>query len=244
MIKICVISPHPDDAIFSIGGYLKALKKTKNELFILDVFNVQTYSIITKKSELAVSHIMQEERAAMEALQARWVTCNLEEAGLRGFNRLRDILGWTRERLVVAHEALIIREKVKVEIEATLNTLEPEIILIPLGAGGHIDHILVRECFLEIFFENKIHHQSKFYFYEELPYSINDCWLKNVLCELEKNLGKLTPLECDISETIQDKRFLMSHYKSQIKEKDIEKILNHSNRSDSNMKIERLWKLE
>ena len=119
-----------------------------------------------------------------------------------------------------------------------IEELQPTWVGVPLGCGGHIDHILVRNAVLETLGSYK---NMKIFIYEELPYATNSRWVRrakeNSIFLNHQTKEKLL----DISEYVEDKRALLRIYKSQLEEKGCQDIINHAMKITEKGAAERIW---
>lgn len=228
--KILIVSPHPDDAVFSLGGFM--LKEIKKNIVVWDIFSEQEYSICPGKDSNR-EEILVEEHQVMDLLKRKVIMAGLPEAGVRGSSRLSDIL----------NQSLSDKEKpmtvlVKQKFTEIMKMLQPETIYLPLGCGKHIDHVIVREAVIEClrYYTKDIN----VFMYEEFPYALNRQWVEDALKDCE--LYKLEYCGIDVTGMENKKAEIMQIYKSQIRKREIRNIIGHACNIESGKMIERVWK--
>ncbi len=228
--KVLIVSPHPDDACFSLGGFI--LKNHEADITVWDVFSEQEYSVAGSNETDAKEQIKREEEAAMQALDVSLVMDDMPEAGLRGYARLSDILNFS----FADFKEKQLGEKVYDRFDYLAEKINPDIIFIPLGCGAHVDHLITREVVLDWW-----HRQRKnvrLFLYEELPYGLNKAWMNQAL---ESYPCKLKESFIEIDDFTHRKAEIMSLYKSQIKDREIRAVITHSGSIIQGHNIERIW---
>lgn len=228
--KVLIVSPHPDDACFSLGGYI--LKNHGADITVWDVFSQQEYSVADNNKTDAKEQIKREEEAVMSALDISLVMEGLPEAGLRGYARLSDILNFS----FADFKEKQLGEKVYDRFDYLADKINPDIIFIPLGCGAHVDHLIAREVILD--WRHKHQNSVRLFLYEELPYGLNTDWMKKALdsctCKLKESFIEIDGLTDRKAE-------IMSLYKSQIKDREIRAVITHSGSLIQGHNIERIW---
>lgn len=230
-MKVLIISPHPDDAAFSLGGYL--LKNKQDCIAVWDIFSDQEYSI-SFDMDKGKSVILMEEKQVMDILKCEVIMSGMPEAGMRGYQKLSDILG--RE---ISHSEESIIEKVKEEFSKVMDKVQAETIFFPLGCGGHIDHLIVQEAVMRYLGADKQIRSA--FLYEEFPYSLNKEWIRKALERLNSCI--LEEVYLDVTGMEKKKAEIMKIYKSQIREREIRKIISHACSFEESKMIERVWRI-
>lgn len=239
---IVILSPHPDDACFSLGGSI--LKHKDDDITVWNIFSRQEFSILKEDSNNALERIKAEELEVCHNLQVSVVFEDYPEAGLRGFQRLSEIIGapWpiknNRVQEQQTYNSLISK------IESFLINKNHIYLGLPLGSGAHIDHLMCREAALHVLNNSLKAIDCNVFFYEDLPYSINQSWLDSAIGTLKIRGYKLKPMLLDISNYVAKKEYIMSLYKSQIKQRDIKKMLSYAKEIEPSKYCERIWILE
>lgn len=83
-----IISPHCDDACFSLGG---TLLKSK-EILIWNIFSYQKYSLEKKGLHSSDLQILQEEYAFLQRINAIGIFEGLKDAFDRGESKLSNVM--------------------------------------------------------------------------------------------------------------------------------------------------------
>lgn len=234
--KILIISPHPDDVCFALGGEISKLRGLP--IYIWELFNVQDYTILQEDTDSAKRRIIAEEIDFLNRTWAVGIFENLPEASLRGYNGLKNILFHDINKISIDSQDNEIYNLIKKRMVEIIEELQPTWVGVPLGCGGHIDHILVRNAVLETLGSYK---NMKIFIYEELPYATNSRWVRrakeNSIFLNHQTKEKLL----DISEYVEDKRALLRIYKSQLEEKGCQDITNHAMKITEKGAAERIW---
>lgn len=214
-----IISPHLDDAILSLGGFLTLMQKQNCK--VITIFNT-AWSIDTNLKEWRdiTRKNLAEEREVMEQLKCDFEFLDFPEALLRGYARWNDALDMEKEYEVFRS----ITECLSPEIKKYDN------IFFPRGIGNHVDHLLIKKLS-----DNASAYKDNIFFYEDLPYSCYE--------ELEDFEDSMEIL-IDISRVYENKVELLEIYKSQLRIEQIEMVKKHSLRLGKGRKYcERIWKL-
>lgn len=169
MKKILVLSPHLDDAAFSLGPYLAETSK-KNKITVATVFTKTVkdlsdfamacqldkglscdvdYMNIRRKEDVEWS-----ERIGVEIIHGL-----LPEAPHRGYNSAKELFG-------LITESLDFKYALKDWFFDLLQKTEPDVIFCPLGVGNHVDHVLVRQMVLDQGLNRIL-----LFLYKDLPYA-------------------------------------------------------------------------
>jgi LmbE family N-acetylglucosaminyl deacetylase len=151
-MKICIISPHLDDAILSCGIMMQRAVAKGDALFVYNIFT-KGHNSENRKNE---------EHAAMAYFGAKVFFADELDAPDRDARYQSDIaLFWGDLKDVpesfISHLASRLRH--------FITEHEIERVYLPLGAGGHIDHRLCFEAAKEL-----RDMTAEFYFYEDRPY--------------------------------------------------------------------------
>ncbi|MFJ8228476.1 PIG-L family deacetylase [Streptomyces sp. NPDC094448] len=135
-----LLSPHPDDIAWSLGGTVARLRETGTELVCLTFFNRTRYAPGSPAhgDSDAVTRVRRAEEDRWGALTGvRLERCELADASLRGYDDDTE-MGAEPEPEVVAEAAA--------RLSSALLRLRPDAVLAPLAVGGHIDHSAVRRA--------------------------------------------------------------------------------------------------
>ncbi len=216
---ITIISPHQDDAALSLGNFITRRKVAP--IIIVNCYTVSEYSpfhqglnrsgVIKKRNE--------EDKAFRNYKQGASIRLiNLDESD--GPIRLK-----TRDMDVLLTERILSDKDIE-----HLSSLRREMaghlkgmLLLPLGIGGHIDHILACLAGLSL-----IKEYTSFAFYLDVPY-----WLRVSLDKVQQRARYIESFagislipHIDTLPEAWDKRLLSKIYSSQITEKDVSQIVN------------------
>ena len=153
---VVVVSPHRDDAAFSCAIALRHLAG-RCRITIANFFTVSAYAPFAHAGNSAVSQLrLREDQAFADAASAGLRDLHLVDAPERLSISFSEIAN-TR--------ALDHRDVEPMEqISAHLKMLKPELVLVPLALGDHIDHRIAQAAAVTSGFESLA-------FYEDLPYA-------------------------------------------------------------------------
>lgn len=154
MKKIALLSPHLDDAVFSVGGLMAALADEGHELHLVTCFtrsvpNPTGFALACQldkglSAEIDYMQIRREEDArACELLRAQPHWLDLPEAPHRGYHSAAALFG----DLVAADTVLLELQK---QLGDAVAQLKPDLILSPEGIGNHVDHRQVRQAVAQL----------------------------------------------------------------------------------------------
>ncbi|MGA9526303.1 MAG: PIG-L family deacetylase [Myxococcaceae bacterium] len=149
-MSVLYVSPHFDDVVFSCAGELLKKVAAGEHIVVCTVFSEGTGS----KTRVA------EDAAAMEVLGA--------EAVHLGFEDAPDREGFTPSFQTLVLDAQVRSELVRQvasAIGAVVNRRQPGEVWLPLGVGGHVDHLTVFEA------ARGMRTDARICFYEERPYA-------------------------------------------------------------------------
>lgn len=154
MTHVVAISPHLDDAAFSVGGLLAAHARAGDRVTIVTCFtgNVAQPTGFALACQLdkglspEVNYMAlrrQEDLAACAVIGAQAVHLPLLEAPHRGYASAPELFAERREDDVVL-------DPLRAQLADTIAALAPDVLLGPLAVGNHVDHWLVRDALAEI----------------------------------------------------------------------------------------------
>jgi LmbE family N-acetylglucosaminyl deacetylase len=215
-MKIVVLSPHRDDAAFSLSLAIGSWLRAGHTVEVISCFTISDYAPLHSvplqpQDRTAVVSVLR--RHEDETWQQHFATglvmvdLNLNDAPLR--------LSCTPENVCttpvkLADEALRC-------IQKALRSLAPDALVIPLGLGAHVDHLTVRQAAISSFSMT-----DNCAFYEDLPYAARP----GAAEEIESIAHSIDPFlkpaftdePCDIEVAIDRKYQLALCYPSQINE--------------------------
>lgn len=237
--SILIVSPHCDDACFSLGASIQKMREYK--IIIWDIFSIKKYSRLkTDVNEVTNTCIKEEKRFAQET-GALVVFEDLPEALLREYKKLSDVFYTDYKKLYknVAEKKLL--EELVRRMDCQMSKFQPDAILLPMGCGAHVDHILARE--MGLIWSEREKKLTNIYFYEEIPYICNSIWREQCYEEYFERKMDIIPIEIDISGYLEEKEKLMRIYDSQIKKSDINKCIKVAFQVNKEKPIERIWRM-
>ncbi|GAA3301805.1 MULTISPECIES: PIG-L deacetylase family protein [Dactylosporangium] len=136
-MNVLLLSPHPDDIAWSIGGTVARLAGTGTALSALTLFGRTTYAPASPAhGTTAAGGVRALEDAAWSSLTGvRLYRADLPDASLRGYDDDTE-MGARAEPAIVAQAA----ERLAGALRAT----RPDLLLVPLAIRGHVDHVAAR----------------------------------------------------------------------------------------------------
>jgi LmbE family N-acetylglucosaminyl deacetylase len=232
MRGLTVLSPHRDDAVFSLYFALRKWRREGVRLTVLNFFTRSNYAPgVSEKQTDAVSLIRKtEDRNVLSRIDKGIDVrdCGLLDAPLR--------LG-IEFAAVCNPETRALAKSVEPEIAAYIRTRAfSDLIIAPLGLGGHVDHLAVNEAAIASTARN-----HKPAFYEDLPYATwtSSDMLRQRIHEIETKLGaRLRPVIIRQRYAIPQKQGAAARYRSQITRQEAASIARFSLRYGGG---ERLW---
>ena len=149
-MKIALLSPHLDDAVFSVGGLMAALADEGHELHVVTCFtrsvpNPTGFALacqLDKGLSPEVDYMQlrrEEDTHACELLSAQPHWLDLPEAPHRGYHSAAALFGDLAKEDDIQLE---LQERVSDAVKA----INPDLILSPEGIGNHVDHRQVRQA--------------------------------------------------------------------------------------------------
>jgi len=242
-----IISPHFDDACYSIGGTL-IRDKYFDEKIILTIFTKSRYTAYNiNLDEDIISQLREQEDIDFcKAIGAVQICLDYPDASSRNDEIFCN--KHINECIVPYIEIIDSISRVLYEIIHFLaNNRDLKTIFVPLAVGNHIDHIIAYYSFIRLIKENKLSKMIKYViFYEDLPYASNydlnglDFIIRERMDLLRRNVESLI---IDISDMIDKKLKLMRLYKTQTTDEILNEIYYHAKRlaMSEGQFMERLW---
>lgn len=208
MHSVWVLSPHLDDAVFSLGCWLRRWTELDLSISVLNFYTVSSYAPWVSSPAAIAARRRYEDRQALRAVSPQIAVTNLDllDAPLR--------LG-SAVSAVMQQDVAAVRQVDVDHLQAHLRPIRsPSLVVAPLGLGGHIDHLTVREAARRSLPEHLLA------FYEDLPYA---AWAS--LDEVEAQIGavnqaSLQRVTLHGSSTRFEKRRWVACYRSQLKRED------------------------
>jgi len=230
-----VLSPHIDDAAFSLSGFLAGWRFRR--MIVLNVFTVSNYlgeARTGPPEEVTRIRIEEDNRCARElGLCAERIYLGRLDAPLRlsvnhdltchmtpgpdDASEIATILGETRR--LVGDKGLV---------------------LVPMGLGGHVDHLVVAEAGMR-----RLRSGHPTGFYEELPYASSYSMAEIVahIRELELRAGEvLNPCIALAEDLAEIARVACDSFASQVEVDTIDCLMGHATRLGVHgVPAERIW---
>lgn len=229
---VTVLSPHQDDACFSLGISLMRWIRW-HRILIINCFTVSDYVVTSVRGS-------REGVSRRRASEDDVFVCTLGPCATSidlGFVDAPLRLGCPAEQTCLERTLTSAdRTDIQALAHALLGSLEPGLVLLPLGLGSHIDHRIAKLAGLQAVIRT---HQIGFY--EDLPYAVwcTDEKIRLMVASLQILVQEsLLPLVCSIPEGTERKRQLMLSYPSQLEADFLEHVLS---RADDLGGGERLW---
>jgi LmbE family N-acetylglucosaminyl deacetylase len=149
-MKIALLSPHLDDAVFSVGGLMAALADEGHALHVVTCFtrsvpNPTGFALACQldkglSAEVDYMQLRREEdvhACARLNAEPRWL--DLPEAPHRGYHSAAALFGdFAKEDTVQA--------ELQERLAQAVAKIKPDLILSPEGIGDHVDHRQVRQA--------------------------------------------------------------------------------------------------
>jgi LmbE family N-acetylglucosaminyl deacetylase len=247
-LKILILSPHRDDAAFSLSIAITAWLRSRHTVTILNVFTRSRYApysdaaFVHENDELSYVSAM---RLREDELFLRRIKETLPK-GLKNNLHMHDLhLKDAPIRLRIPLEELSDTrvnptdpaiEKIRKALTRQSEAGAMEALILPAALGNHIDHLTVREAAMS--FTMGIPAA----FYEDLPYATTHPSAATDLESLRESAAErndpLTPVLYQIESAVERKRKLILGYASQINADAGSLISNFATRYNGG---ERLW---
>ncbi len=232
MPRLTILSPHRDDAAFSLFVCLANWSLSSSvELRILNFFTESAYApYALGGNAISVSAIRKREdlRALSSISRSIKITDrDLLDAPLR--------LEIPPSLVCKAKTRTLISEELLEQLKTAFSKIHRDLAIAPLGLGDHVDHIAVRRAAVRAIVP------AHLAFYEDLPYATwtpEDILREHVLEVEEASRTKLKPVIVRDRRLVRLKRRIVAQYRSQISLGDASAIANWSKRYRSG---ERIW---
>lgn len=233
MLSVTILSPHRDDAVFSLYLALSQWVKLPVRVKVINFFTISSYAPgVPSPLSSTISYLRErEDRRALSLIHPKIEieSFRLLDAPLR--------FGIDAKSICSAESISLLRDD---EIAALTSRISPYfvsgLVLTPLALGDHVDHIAVQRAAIQV---DKPHRLG---FYEDLPYATwtSDSSLRERVLQIERKTS--TPLRSSIARapnvSIARKRRAVSRYQTQIGRSEAAAIANFAARYRSG---ERIW---
>jgi hypothetical protein len=232
--NIVIFSPHFDDVLFMLGGYINELKNAQllntKTFHIVIIFSRSNYLAGTGDGNFDNSLDRIKLATGKRLLEDQ--NCNDELFG--PFNYTYELLGenecFTRGKSFAdsemefphgmfndfdeADEDIFYRMKRRI---AEWSLMEDVALVFPMAFKEHIDHFIVREAALSVADEAGTNRRAAFYFQEDKPYGgiSDETELARINSFIKKNTLEARTYTCDPQKVID---LAFKHYISQVEE--------------------------
>jgi LmbE family N-acetylglucosaminyl deacetylase len=243
-MKIVVVSPHRDDAAFSLGLAVGTWLQKGYAVEVVNVFTRSEYAPYSDADSLHPNDRMSFASAVRKREDESWVKLYVGQLG-RGKLTLTDLnlkdaplrlhcsLGEVQQR------EPDLTEKVSSKIKRSLEMSKADAIVLPLGVGNHVDHLTARIACLPTDAQ-----AFALAFYEDLPYAAQAPETIEGAVQAT-SLAAAVPLEAvfvsevtDVEAAVARKRKLGLCYDSQMDDAGVEQIAEFCGQYEGR---ERLW---
>ena len=146
--KIAFVSPHLDDAVFSVGGGMAALAEEGHALHVITCFTQSVFAptgfalacqldkgLSAEVDYMALRRAEDAQACQILGAQPHWL--DLREAPHRGYESapalFADVLAEDTIQVVLLEQ-----------LQQTIEFISPDLILSPIGIGNHVDHQQVK----------------------------------------------------------------------------------------------------
>ena len=227
--KVLLLSPHPDDIAYSIGG-LVALAKGVAELSMLTVFPRSAWALpadLRSQGPDAISPVRAAEDRTFGARHGMaYHPLDFGDSSCHGYDEDGEMAADPADDPRA--------ERVCDTLHARVRALSPDLVLAPASIGGHVDHRIVTEAARRL-------DGVGVAFYEDLPYA---AW--QMLGAIERSLtgAGLSPFALvDIGNVIDEKIAGMWVYETQTSAGTVSEMLLHAARLGGGglRYAERIW---
>ena len=203
--RILIISPHMDDAFLSLGGLISGYS-TAIDFQIIAIFGNDPWCTFHDRFRLQKRHLnalrKREDKFSAWMCNCRIQIWDFVSSPQRGHQI------WNGEYDPILDDD--VKQKILNKIESFITKNKIDVVLWPLGVGGHTDHRLVSSIPRELTSK----HLCKFSFYEDLPYSAFDfhwqTWPPSNV------MSSMTPFYIPIETSLNYKRHILDVYRSQL----------------------------
>lgn len=148
-MRLCIVSPHLDDAVLSCGIAMQRAKAAGGEAVVINIFSAGSGSEVRQANDLQAVALLGGRSVFLDELDApdRDVRYKVEREIFYG-----DIGAVSAE--YIAHVATRIGHVIDKE--------KPDLVIFPLGVGTHIDHLVAFEASKQL--------GGNITYYEDRPY--------------------------------------------------------------------------
>jgi len=237
-VKIVVVSPHRDDAAFGLALAIGSWIEAGHKVSVLNCFSRSEEALFSDAGSVHANDRMSFVTALRGREDETWrrqygsalalVDLNMKDAPLRLHCAPDEVYGLTVNP----------NDKALVKIQRAIDRVNPGAVVLPLGLGGHIDHVTARQAAVGV-----ASTALACAFYEDMPFAVGLEDIDEKVRELgrEVKIG-LAPVfaggPVDLSVATARKRRAVLCYDSQIDDAGVEKIADFCKVYEGR---ERLW---
>ena len=239
LLNICVVSPHRDDACFSLGLSLVGWANAGHRIRVLNCFTRSAFAPFSDAETVhpndRTSYVSamreREDKVFLRRIPgADMMDLRLKDAPLRFRCEVDEVF---RRPMSEADPAIA---KIRAALEKRVGIDRAEVLFLPCGIGRHVDHITVREAAMPF------GRPLACGFYEDLPYASREGAERELETLVEELGGRpgwaLTPVvRQDDADAAARKRKLTEIYCSQVDESSVEAMSRYAERYQG----ERIW---
>jgi LmbE family N-acetylglucosaminyl deacetylase len=231
MADLTILSPHQDDAGLSLAMTIGAAAGAGHRVQIVNCFTVSEYAPYSNISGTAgVGRLRSEEDRRFASMMGS--TVDVVDLGLRDAPiRLQCPISAVRRRPIGALERNEARQ-----LADAVTRVAKGVLLVPIGLGTHIDHVVVREAGIRV-----AQSGQPVGFYEDLPYAAEtrSCCAHRAVDGIARRLGApLQPALVTEMRGVGRKREAIEGYASQISSAQLRSIIQYAELLGG---FERLW---
>ena len=202
---IVFLSPHLDDAVVSCGGTISCLERIGVPVEVVTIFAGSPSGELSPFAEWmhrawrlpydAPACRRDENGQALSSLGARSTCLSFQDSIYRRRRRGESFLHTSKEQIFSGNwqqESSLLSALVE-ELQQRLAELSWAVLCTPLGAGGHVDHLLAHVAAERVCAGLK---REEIVFYEDLPYALDLSTLQKALTrfKLPTDLHLVVPL--------------------------------------------------
>jgi LmbE family N-acetylglucosaminyl deacetylase len=237
-VKIIVVSPHLNDAAFSLSLAIESWIAARHKVVVLNCFSRSQDALYSDFESVHANDRPSFVTALRRREDAAWnrqfgsgltvVDLNMKDAPLRLHCSAEEVYGLT----INPEDKWLL--KIRKAIEAQI----PNAVLLPLGLGGHMDHLVVRQAGIPFASSD-----APCGFYEDIASIASTEQIEEQVENLSRELkAVLAPAfaaaPCDVADATARKRRAALHYDSQIDDAEVNRIATLCNLYQGR---ERIW---
>lgn len=228
---ILLVSPHADDVAYSLGGHLITGALPGKRCVLVTIFSLSDFApyLLPPSGDLrVVSQVRADEDRRFAMLHdLQLIRLDHQEAPIR--DSIRHVNDLFKNHLeIIDHPYL---PQLRATIEGLLQLQRWSKVFGPLGLGGHVDHLLVREAL-----DGLSRKHGRLFFYEDLPYA-GEITVEDYHSELFLLTAGMTSTSLPPSDWLDPKLKCLELYGSQVADKDLCSVIEATDRANG----ERVW---